>query len=235
MRIEDIDTQRCTDQLVADCLEDLAWLGLTWEEPVLRQSHRIGVYRAEAVKLEAMGLTYPCFCTRRDIARTAVGLDPDGAPRYPGSCKALAHHERKARIAAGEPFALRLDLAASVPEFGPFSWRDEGANIKADVSWSDVVILRKDIGVSYHLAVVIDDAMQGITHVVRGMDLFAQTAIHRCLQKLLKLPEPVYHHHRLVLDEDGQKLAKSAFATPLRQMRVNGVSAHSIKTSLGFS
>jgi glutamyl-Q tRNA(Asp) synthetase len=235
IRIEDIDTLRCTDALVTDCLDDLAWLGLRWEEPVLRQSTQFARYRAAGEALAARGLVFRCTCTRGDIQKAAgenPPRDPDGAILYPGTCR---HNP------AGEgPHALRLDSrAALVTLAGPLHWREtvEGAEqvIPADPAiWGDVVLIRKDIPASYHLAVVLDDAMQGVTHVVRGRDLYAATAIHRLLQSLLGLPAPVYHHHALILDEDGKKLSKSAVSTPLRQLRAEGMTAGEIRRRLGF-
>jgi glutamyl-Q tRNA(Asp) synthetase len=246
VRIEDIDTARCTARLVEDCLEDLAWLGLAWEAPVLRQSAHFDRYRAGAAKLETEGLLYPCFCTRADIARATLGAslrDPEGGPVYPGTCRMLPAAERARRIAAGEPHAKRLDMARATRITGPLIWREEAdpvlhdpANMDwGDMDWGDVVIVRKDIPASYHLSVVLDDALQGVTHVVRGMDLFAQTAIHRVLQVLLGLPEPIYRHHALIRDAEGRKLAKSAVSTPLRQLRAEGVAPADLRRRLGFT
>lgn len=235
IRIEDIDTSRCTDSLVADCLDDLAWLGLAWEEPVLRQSTQFARYRAAADDLAARGLAFRCACTRGDIQKAAgenPPRDPDGAILYPGTCR---------HGGAGEgPHALRLDCRAGIATLsGPLEWREtgEGAeqSIPADPSiWGDVVLIRKDVPASYHLAVALDDAMQGVTHVVRGRDLHAATAIHRLLQSLLGLPAPVYHHHALILDEEGRKLSKSSLSTPLRHLRAEGVTASEIRRHLGF-
>ena len=244
LRIEDIDTMRCTPSLVSDCLEDLAWLGLCWEEPVLRQSQETARYRAVAADLEERGLIYPCFCSRVDIQRAAGDdspRDPDGAILYPGTCRALSHDECTSRIAAGVPHALRLDMARALEVVGhqPCTWIETGDGpgrrvVAAPAGWGDVVLVRKDIPTSYHLAVVVDDAMQGVTHVVRGRDLYASTAIHRLLQVLLGLPEPHYHHHPLILDGDGQKLAKSRMSTPLRQLRAEGATAEDVRRDLGF-
>ncbi|WP_150288259.1 tRNA glutamyl-Q(34) synthetase GluQRS [Rhabdaerophilum calidifontis] len=241
LRIEDIDTTRCTEALVADCLEDLAWLGLAWEEPVLRQSAHFDRYRAAAARLEAEGLLYPCFCSRAEIAAAAGAdppRDPEGAPRYPGTCRQRPPDEIAALRAGGAAFALRLDSARAARRAGAPAWREQGgvpgATMPDIAAWGDVVLVRKEIPTSYHLAVVLDDAMQGVTHVVRGMDLFAQTAIHRLLQTLLGLPEPIYHHHPLIRDADGRKLAKSAASTPLRRLRGEGISPAAIRRHLGF-
>lgn len=240
IRIEDIDTSRCTDSLVADCLDDLAWLGLAWEEPVLRQSTQFARYRNAADDLAVRGLAFRCACTRGDIQKAAgenPPRDPDGAILYPGTC---SRGDRRHHPAGEGPNALRLDSRAAIATLsGPLHWREtgEGAEqvIPADPAiWGDVVLIRKDVPASYHLAVVLDDAMQGVTHVVRGRDLHAATAIHRLLQSLLGLPAPVYHHHALILDEEGRKLSKSSLSTPLRQLRAEGVTASEIRRHLGF-
>jgi glutamyl-Q tRNA(Asp) synthetase len=248
VRIEDIDTARCTDALVADCLEDLAWLGLEWETPVLRQSTQFTRYTAVAVRLVAGGLLYPCFCTRSDIARAAgdrPDRDPEGAIRYPGTCRQLDPAIAEARIASGEAHALRLDVAKALARIGsaPLDWIEEGqavagaqgAVLADPAAWGDVVLVRKDCPASYHLAVVLDDALQGVTHVVRGLDLFHATSIHRLLQDLLGLPQPVYHHHALIRDDEGRKLAKSVVSTPLRRLRAEGVTPVDIRRRLGFT
>ena len=246
VRIEDIDTVRCKPELVAACLEDLAWLGLAWEEPVLRQSTRFERYRAIAAKLEGEGLLYPCFCTRAELAHAAdhVERDPDGAPLYPGTCRDLTPDERAEKCASGIPFAMRLDRRAAMAKLGAVAldWREasgERLNVlrhqPADPTlWGDVVLVRKETPTSYHLSVVLDDAMQGITHVVRGADLFEATAIHRLLQALIGLPEPIYHHHALIADEEGRKLAKSAASKPLRTLRAEGITPVDIRRMLGF-
>lgn len=245
LRIEDIDQARCTESLVADCLDDLAWLGLSWEEPVLRQCEHFGRYRAGATGLEERGLLYPCFCTRNEIAAKAginLPRDPEGAPLYPGTCRALPAEEIAARKAAGMPFAMRLATTRALREMpASLHWRESGEDMgsarditaRAEV-WGDVVLVRKDIPASYHLAVVLDDAMQGVTHVVRGADLYEATAIHRLLQLLLGLPAPLYHHHALIRDAAGRKLAKSAVSTPLRQLRAEGMTPAAIRARLGF-
>ena len=243
VRIEDIDITRCREEHVAGILEDLAWLGIAWEEPVLRQSQRFGVYAEAAQRLEAQGLLYPCFATRLEIAEAAAGgaIDPDGAPLYPGLHKRLTRVQIEARIAAGEPYALRLhadralEAAKRRLDGRPLSFTEldeSGAPQVVEARperWGDTVILRKDVPASYHLAVVVDDAEQAITHVVRGRDLYAATDFQRLLQVLLGLPEPVYHHHRLITDGQGRKLSKSDRDTALASLRAAGVSAEDIR------
>ena len=233
LRIEDIDLARCRSEFESAIYEDLAWLGLAWEQPVRRQSEHFDEYRSALARLEAEGLLYPSFESRAEIAalveaRDAHGTwprDPDGVPLYPGSARALSGVERTRRLAAGGPYALRLDMAAAVARVGPLDWSETGSGpggesgivAVAPAAWGDVVLGRKETPASYHLAVVMDDARQGITHVVRGRDLFWSTSVHRLLQALLDLPVPVYHHHRLLLDANGRKLSKSTNATALRQ------------------
>jgi glutamyl-Q tRNA(Asp) synthetase len=234
LRIEDIDPARTREAHVAAILDDLGWLGLAWEQPVLRQSEHLAVYRAAADRLAAEGLLYPCFATRTEIAAAAVpgACDPDGAPLYPGLCKGLPPAEIAAREAAGEPFALRLDMDRALAAAGarlagrPLTFREVDARGRPGAirearpeRWGDAVIVRKDTPTSYHLAVVVDDARQGITHVTRGRDLLAATDLHRLLQVLLDLPEPLYHHHALIVGCDGRKLAKSLGAEPLAALR----------------
>lgn len=249
VRIEDTDVGRARRDFVDAILQDLAWLGLDWEQPVLLQSQRLDVYRAEQDKLTAMGLLYPCFATRKEIAAATAGkhrFDPDGAPVYPGLYKSLDAATAQTRIAAGDAFALRLDmdkavataqtkLADSGGRLGYVGFQPTGGEHFVAIDprrWGDVVIARKDTGTSYHLAGVIDDARQGVTHVARGKDLEAATDIHRLLQVLLDLPAPVYHHHDLVLDEDGRKLSKSAGDTSLRSLRERGWTPADIRRQL---
>jgi glutamyl-Q tRNA(Asp) synthetase len=248
VRIEDIDTVRCTEALVRDCLDDLAWLGLKWEEPVLRQSQRFPHYRAVADDLRGQGLLYPCFCSRNDIAQApgaAARRDPDGAILYPGTCRRLDRVQVEERIARGEPHALRLDMAEAIRRIGAarLIQREFGGQLLDSITdirvgpaqWGDIVLVRKDIPTSYHLAVVLDDAAQGITHVVRGADLYEATSVHRLLQSLLGLAVPVYHHHALIRDDEGRKLAKSTMSTPIRKLRGEGVTPASIAERFGFS
>lgn len=223
LRIEDIDPSRCREGHVAGILADLAWLGLRWDSPVIRQSARLPLYRSALDRLEAMGLLYPCYCTRADIAReiAAAGAaphGPDGA-LYPGTCR------DRPRAHTDAPHALRLDMAAAVQIAGPLDWIDECAGRRrADpAAFGDVVLARKETPTSYHLAVTVDDADQGITHVVRGADLFAATDVHRLLQALLGLPTPTYHHHRLITDASGQRLAKRHDAPTLEALRDAGI------------
>ncbi len=254
LRIEDIDRARCRAELEAAIYADLAWLGVSWERPVRRQSEHLDDYRAALARLEALGLIYPSFESRAEIAalaraalaRAAPGsqpCDPDGAPLYPGTARALSRAERVRRVAAGEPHALRLDMAAALAHIGAdLAWTETGSGPDGETGtvaaaperWGDVVLGRKDVPASYHLAVVIDDARQGVTHVVRGRDLFWSTSVHRLLQTLLELPAPVYHHHRLVLDPDGRKLSKSTKATALRSLRHDGVTAAAIRRMVGL-
>jgi glutamyl-Q tRNA(Asp) synthetase len=253
LRIEDIDVTRCKPAFAEAALEDLAWLGLAWETPVLHQSAHFDRYRAAAATLAAEGLLYPCFCTRNDLRMQAgegAPRDPDGAPRYSGTCRALDPAARAQRLAAGERPALRLDFAGALARVrektsagnGVLGWDevsgvllDHRAHLAGDPAcWGDVVLVRKGCPTSYHLAVVLDDAMQGVTHVVRGEDLRAATAIHRVLQRLLGLSAPVYHHHALITDDAGRKLAKSALSTPLRALRTEGVTPADIRRHLGF-
>jgi len=239
IRIEDIDTVRCTAELAAGALADLAWLGLAWEEPVRVQSRHMNDYAATQKRLADMGLLYPCFCSRKDIAARSVEgrRDPEGQPLYPGTCRGVTASEIEDRIARGIPYALRLDMRLALSRLAVVpSFVEQGKTVTADPApWGDVVLARKDIGTSYHIAVVTDDALQGISHVVRGRDLHAATTIHRLLQELLGLPAPTYHHHELIGDETGRKLSKSAGDISLRTLREQGVSAADIRRALGFA
>lgn len=241
LRIEDIDLSRCRPEYETAIYEDLAWLGLTWEQPVRRQSEHFDAYRAALGTLEAMGLIFPSFESRSEIAALVAARganwprDPDGAPLYPGDAKALTPAERERVIATGAPYALRLDMAAAVEKTGALSWMENGSEQAADPSaWGDVVLARKDTPASYHLAVALDDAAQGVTDVVRGQDLFHATSVHRVLQTLLGLSAPRYHHHRLILDADGRKLSKSTRATALRELRAEGATPASIRQAVGL-
>lgn len=255
LRIEDIDRTRCRPQYEAAIFEDLAWLGLRFEQPVRRQSRHFDDYSAALRRLDMMGLIYPSFESRGEIARLVAARerdqpwprDPDGVPLYPGDAKTMTFAECGRRMAAGEPYALRLDMAAALRGAGcsagaPLTFIETGAGpegqtgtIMADpAEWGDVILARKALPTSYHLSVVVDDALQGITHVVRGLDLFRSTSLHTLLQSLLGLPRPVYHHHRLVLDDTGRKLAKSTQATALRQLRAAGATPADIFAMIGL-
>jgi glutamyl-Q tRNA(Asp) synthetase len=250
LRIEDIDATRCRPEYEAAIYEDLAWLGLGWEKPVRRQSEHLDEYRAALARLEGMGLIYPAFESRAEIVRLVAEReahgswprDPDGAPLYPGIAKTMTAAERARRMAAGEPYALRLDMQVAMRRIGPLSWLESGAGpegetgtVQADPArWGDVILARKDTPGSYHLAVVVDDAAQGVTDVVRGQDLFHATSVHRLLQALLGLPAPRYHHHRLLLDADGRKLSKSTKATGLRELRAQGLTPSDIRRLIGL-
>ncbi|HEY7231101.1 MAG TPA: tRNA glutamyl-Q(34) synthetase GluQRS [Pseudolabrys sp.] len=250
LRIEDIDTARCRPEYEAAIYEDLRWLGIQWDDSVRRQSEYWSEYRNALAQLQSRGLIYPSFESRAEIARLAAArdanrpwpCDPDGAPLYPGDAKKMDSEERARRIEAGEPYALRLDMKAALACSEELRWTETGAGpagetgtITADPSiWGDVVLARKEIPTSYHLAVVVDDAAQGVTEVVRGSDLFHATALHRLLQVLLGLPEPRYHHHRLVLDEVGNKLSKSTQSTGLRELRARGATPAEIRRMAGL-
>jgi glutamyl-Q tRNA(Asp) synthetase len=256
LRIEDIDTSRCRPEFEAAIVEDLAWLGLDWAKPVLRQSCRMAAYGEALESLKARGLLYPCFCTRRDIAEeiarsaeaphnlisnAAARLGLDG-PLYPGTCRDLAPDERTRRIAAGHSYALRLDAAKAAAMAGALFFDECGAGphgesgrIAVDpLAFGDVVLARKEMPTAYHLAVVADDAFQGVTLVTRGNDLFAAAHIQRVLQALLGLPAPAYAHHRLILDAQGRKFSKRDDAVTLRTLRGAGTTPKQIRGRLGL-
>jgi glutamyl-Q tRNA(Asp) synthetase len=250
LRIEDIDATRCKPEFEAAIAEDLGWLGIAWETPVRRQSEHLDTYRDAVERLAAQGLVYPGFESRAEIAklvaqREANGpwpRDPDGAPLYPGTAKSLSPGERARLISSGAPFALRLDMAAARGRAGDLGWIEQGEGpagetgtvIAQPQAWGDVILARKETPTSYHLAVVIDDALQGVTDVVRGQDLFWSTSVHRLLQKLLDLPQPAYRHHRLLLDAAGGKLSKSTLATGLRELRAAGATPADIRRLAGL-
>jgi glutamyl-Q tRNA(Asp) synthetase len=248
LRIEDIDATRCRPEYEQAIYQDLAWLGIDWEQPVRRQSEHFEDYRQALEQLTAMGLVYPAFESRGDIARMIAAhaeeadwpRDPDGAPLYPGHREAITDAQRSARMGGGEPYALRLDMTQAVARAGPLRWREDGSGPSGETgivearpqAWGDVILARKEVLTSYHLSVVVDDALQGVTEIVRGQDLFWSTGMHRLLQTLLGLPEPAYRHHRLVLDADGRKLSKSTAATALRALRAEGVTPAQIRERL---
>jgi glutamyl-Q tRNA(Asp) synthetase len=251
LRIEDIDVTRCKPEFETAIYQDLAWLGIAWREPVRRQSEHFSDYRAAVEKLSAQGLVYPGFESRAEIARMVAlreaggswPRDPDGAPLYPGAAKLLSPDQRARKLESGAAYALRLDVAAACARAGDSSWvehgegpdGESGAVAARPQAWGDVILARKETPTSYHLSVVIDDALQGVTEVVRGQDLFWSTSVHRLLQQLLGLPQPAYRHHRLVLDAAGRKLSKSTQATGLRELRAGGATADDIRRLVGLA
>jgi glutamyl-Q tRNA(Asp) synthetase len=240
LRIEDIDFTRCRPEFEAAIYQDLAWLGLEWETPVLRQSSHLADYLAALENLREAGLVYRCFATRKEIAEMMLTAPHGALEGYRGA--RLPDVEEAARLSAGEPFAWRLDLAAAQAAAGALTFVETGEGPAGergaiDVtpgSAGDVVLARKDVGVAYHLAVVVDDARQRITEVVRGQDLFEATHVQRLLQALLGLPAPRYHHHRLIAGADGKRLAKRDRAQTLRALREGGVRPEDLRLELGF-
>ncbi|MDR3474854.1 MAG: tRNA glutamyl-Q(34) synthetase GluQRS [Devosia sp.] len=242
LRLEDTDITRCRPEFAEAILEDLAWLGLEWPEPVMRQSTRFPVYARHAARLDARGLLYPCFCSRTEIAAAATGVDPDGAPLYAGTCRHLPPEMIAERLSRGDPVQYRLDGAAAIARTGPLAFtiaqptpldRPQIRYARPE-RWGDVVLQRKQTPTSYHLSVVVDDAAQGITHVTRGRDMEPSTDIHVLLQFLLGLPSPIYTFHKLILDTGGHKLAKSKGSTSLRDLRAAGWTAADVRRELGF-
>jgi glutamyl-Q tRNA(Asp) synthetase len=244
LRIEDLDATRSRPEFAAAIMDDLGWLGLSWEEPVMRQSERLPVYRAALDRLAADGILYPCFCTRAEIAAeiaraTEAPHGPDG-PLYPGTCRDLSLSKRKELLDAGVPYALRLDSSAAAERISALTFDEidiARGNDKQIIPvnpllFGDVVLGRKEMPASYHLAVVIDDADQGVTLVTRGRDLLGATHVQRVLQALLGISPPHYAHHRLILDESGRKLSKRDAAVSLRDLRMQGVTASEIRTRL---
>lgn len=243
LRIEDIDTTRARPEFEQAILKDLAWLGLSWPEPVRRQSGHFCDYATALNELDKLGLIYPAFHSRKEIAERVCAAeaggriwarDPDGAPHYPGDERAMSRSERTRRIEDGTPHTWRLDIGAAIKGVPDgLSWYEQGVGplgetgqIRADPAvWGDVVLARRDTPASYHLAVTVDDALQNISHVIRGQDLFAATSVHRLLQALLGLPAPLYQHHALIRDENGRKLSKSDGDTALAALRARGASA----------
>ena len=248
VRIEDIDPGRSRPELIDGIFRDLAWLGIDWEEPVRRQSEHIADYIAAARTLESVGVLYPCFASRAEIQAAALPgvVDPDGAALYPGVHRGISQGDVDARRQRGEPFAMRLDMAralgmlherlgASALEFIELDAALQPHAVVADPArWGDVVIQRKDVATSYHLAVVVDDARQGVTHVTRGQDLFAATDLHRLLQELLGLSAPIYHHHRLITDSRGRKLSKSQRDTSLKVLRLQRTTPVEVRRLVGL-
>jgi glutamyl-Q tRNA(Asp) synthetase len=240
LRIEDIDRARCRPEFEAGILEDLAWLGLAWEAPVLRQSDRMAVYDDALAALEFQDLLYPCFCTRKEIEQEIANAGhaphgPDG-PVYPGTCRALDTMERDERIGRGEPFAMRLRMDRAMDEAGPLTFTDRTAGqVAVDaMPFGDVVLARKDVPTSYHLSVTVDDAAQGVTQVSRGEDLLPATHVHRVLQALLGLPEPEYAHHALLTGEDGRRFAKRDRALTIQALREAGETPEAVRALAGL-
>ncbi len=245
LRIEDIDRSRCRPEFERAIVEDLRWLGLDWDGEVRRQSDYAIDHARALHRLAEMKLLYPCFCTRKDIRRElemsqAAPHGPDGPP-YPGTCRRLGSFERARRMERGEPFAMRLDVYRAMARAekkmgGPFTWHDRDAgDVVCDPSAAgDVVLARKDVPNSYHLAVTVDDAIQGVTLVTRGEDLFAATHVHRLLQALLDYPPPDYLHHKLLTDAEGQRFAKRNRSAPLSHYRATGIPAGTVRRMLGF-
>jgi len=249
LRIEDIDQARCTPDFEAGIYDDLAWLGLYWQEPVRRQSEHFPAYEEALRTLIERGLVYPAFLTRGEV-KAKVGAhetggtpwprDPNGTPLYPSDDRRRSDVERQHLLDAGLKHAWRLDMEkAMAAVVTPLGWQESGDGERGDIAadpaaWGDVVLSRSDAPSSYHLSVVVDDAVQGITHVVRGLDLFHATSIHRLLQTLLSLPEPLYHHHRLVLDNDGRKLSKSSGDTGIAEWRRQGLSVAELRRRIGL-
>ena len=237
LRIEDIDPGRSRPEFERAIYEDLAWLGIEWERPVRRQSEHLADYAAMLDRLDATGLLYPCFCTRQEIdAALNAPHGPEGAI-YPGTCRALDAGERARRVESGQLFARRLDLGRALAAAGPLVWVESGAAVTVDAAAmqraiGDVVLARKDVAASYHAAVVHDDALQGVTTVVRGEDLAFATPLHRLLQALLGLPTPEYRHHRLITDATGRRLAKRDTAVTLRALRESGLTPADIRARL---
>ena len=254
LRIEDIDATRCRPEFEAAIYQDLEWLGIGWEAPVRRQSEHLSDFREAVEKLSGRGLIYPAFESRAEIARLVAEResaakagaswprDPDGAPLYPGAAKSLSAPVRRQLIEQGLPYALRLDMAAAMAQAPDLAWIEHGEGAGGETglvaarpeAWGDVILARKETPTSYHLSVVIDDALQGVTDVVRGQDLFWSTSVHRLLQSLLGIPQPAYRHHRLVLDDAGQKLSKSTKATALRELRGQGATPADIRRLVGL-
>lgn len=246
LRIEDIDPTRCRPEYEDAIRQDLEWLGILFERPVRRQSEYFSEYRAALEKLEQDGLLFTSYESRTEIAKlvTARGADwprdPEGAALYPGGAREMSKAERMLRLEKGEPYALRLDLKAALKHVKALlHWTETGEDEPREIEahperWGDVVLGRKETPASYHLACVLDDALQGVTHIVRGMDLYESTSIHRLLQETLGLPAPVYHHHKLILDADGKKLAKRDPSTTLRDLRAQGWKVSDVRKRVGL-
>jgi glutamyl-Q tRNA(Asp) synthetase len=251
LRIEDIDRTRCRREFEQAIFDDLGWLGLSWENPVRRQSEHFHDYAVALAQLERAGLIYPCFCTRKDIAGeiARAGIAPEASelssdgPVYPGRCRGLTVDQRHERMAGNTPYALRLDVAKAralvgepiaFEEIGSGPQGQTGAQLAYPERLGDVVLARKDMPTSYHLAVVVDDHLQGVTLVSRGNDLFGATYIQRLLQELLRYAAPTYLHHRLILDVDGRKFSKRNHAVTLASLRASGATPAKVRAMIGL-
>ncbi len=245
LRIEDIDRERCLPEYETAIYEDLTWLGLRWEQPVRRQSDHMADYGLALHTLISRGMVYPCFCARSAIrialqTEAAGQSDPDGSPIYPGTCRALKDSIRAQRLADGAPHVWRISIQDAMRVCGPLGWAEmndtgSASEVVADpLAWGDTVVARRDILTSYHLSVVVDDALEGITHVVRGNDLYHATSVHRLLQDLLGLPAPIYRHHRLILDPQGRKLSKSIGSMSMRHLREEGCMPGKLRRQFGL-
>ncbi|ARM90196.1 glutamyl-Q tRNA(Asp) synthetase [Rhizobium sp. CIAT894] len=249
LRIEDIDQTRCTPEFEAGILRDLDWLGIDWESPVRRQSEHFPEYQAALHALIERGLVYPAFLTRGEVkarvaAYEAAGApwprDPDGTPHYPADDRKRPEEEWREILASGKRHAWRLDMRKALDRIGELLfWTETGDGRSGEIAaepevWGDVILSRSDAPSSYHLSVVVDDALQGVSHVVRGFDLFPATSVHRLLQVLLDLPQPLYHHHRLILDASGRKLSKSEGDSGLGELRASGLSGADIRRLVGL-
>ena len=244
LRIEDIDQARCRAEFSDAMLADLHWLGLNWELPVVHQSTRTAAYRAALQRLDEAGLLYRCFCTRQEIAdeigRAAEAPHGPDGPIYPGTCRQLSAEQRRRRIASGTSYAMRLDVMKAINLVGRSSFHEQGSGPRGEQGliaatpelFGDIVLVRKDMPAAYHLAVIVDDAFQGVTLVTRGNDLFGATHVQRLLQSLLKLPQPYYAHHRLILDADGKKFSKRDQAVTLQSLRASGATPQSVRARL---
>ena len=231
LRLEDIDGPRCRREYEQAIFDDLHWLGISWEEPVWRQSERMEVYEDALLRLRDLGIVYPCFCTRQEIANAASAPQGPEGPLYPGTCRSYSAAQREELLASGRGHAWRLDVAMALALTGPLTWHDRkqgGIPARPDLL-GDVILARKDISTSYHLAVTVDDAAQGVTLVTRGEDLFNSTHIHRLLQALLNLPVPEWEHHGLICDESGKRLAKRDHARSLQSLREAGWTAEQVR------
>ncbi len=252
LRIEDIDRIRCKDEFIYQIYDDLAWLGLEWQQPVRRQSDHMADYKKALDRLAALGVTYKCFATRTEIRLAAerqhgagkAPCDPDGALVYPGLYRGLESDKTAQFVAEARPFCIRLDMKKALDmvggsltffESGSGPQQQTGKLVCQPEAWGDVIITRKDVPTSYHLSVVVDDALQGVTRITRGQDLFYATAVHRLLQTLLELPEPQYTHHSLIRDQTGRRLSKSAVDKSLKSLRQEGCSREEIYALIGLA